>query len=61
MAATQDVELNMWTIGVYHDMTSWMKMVAEYSNLENEYKRTATLSSGKTEADVFSLGAFLFW
>lgn len=61
MAATQDVELNMWTIGVYHDMTSWMKMVAEYSNLENEYKRTTTLSSGKTEADVFSLGAFLFW
>jgi hypothetical protein len=61
MAATQDVELNMWTIGVYHDMTSWMKMVAEYSNLENEYKSTSTFSSGKTEADVFSLGAFLFW
>jgi hypothetical protein len=61
MPNTPDVELNMWTVGVYHDMTSWMKVVAEYSNLENKYDSSTSNISGKTEADVFSLGAFLFW
>ena len=67
LGTTQDVELNMWTIGVYHDLNSWMKLIAEYSNLENDYGSAAAgagfgaLSGGKTEADVFSLGTFLFW
>jgi hypothetical protein len=59
--ATRDVDMDMWTVGVYHDMNSWMKMIAEYSSLENDYGSLGTSAGAKTEADVFSLGAFLFW
>jgi hypothetical protein len=60
-AATRDAELNMWTVGVYHDMNSWLKLIAEYSNLENDYGSLGAAPGGKTEADVFSLGTFFFW
>lgn len=67
LAPTRDVELSMWTIGVYHDITSWMKLIAEYSNVENDWDSVGAvgpfgaLAGGSTEADVFSLGTFLFW
>ena len=67
LGATPDVELNMWTIGVYHDVNSWLRLIAEYSNLENDYGNAAAgagfggLQGFKSEADVFSLGTFLFW
>jgi hypothetical protein len=61
LAATGDVELSMWTIGVYHDMNSWLKLIAEYSNLENEYDAFGASIGGDTEADVFSLGTFFLW
>ena len=60
-AATRDVELSMWTVGVYHDINSWMKLIAEYSNVENEYGDLPSNLGATTEADVFSLGTFLFW
>ncbi len=61
LAQTRDVQLSMWTVGVYHDINSWMKLIAEYSNAENDYGDVAGSLGAETEADVFSLGTFLFW
>jgi hypothetical protein len=58
----QDVSLDMWTVGVYHDVNSWLKLIAEYSNSENEYSANgAGTFSGSTESDTFSLGTFFVW
>jgi len=59
----QDVELNMWTVGVYHDVNSWLKLIAEYSKSENDYAANAFsgANSGTTESDTFSLGTFFVW
>lgn len=62
--ANQDVELNMWTVGVYHDVNSWLKLIAEYSKSENEYSWNAHepgTFSGTTESDTFSIGTFFMW
>ena len=45
------VERELWTVGVYHDVNSWLKVIAEYSNFD----------SGAGETDTFSLGGFLLW
>lgn len=58
---TRDVDMDMWTVGVYHDMNSWVKLIAEYSSLENDYGRLGASSGAETEADAFTLGTFLFW
>jgi hypothetical protein len=47
----------MWTIGVYHDVTANLKLVAEYSDLETDTEGTQAGS----EADVFSIGGFVTW
>jgi hypothetical protein len=52
-------ENEMWTVGVYHDVNSWLKLVAEYSNQEST--GTNGLLSGLGEADVFSVGGFILW
>ena len=61
-----DVNHTMWTIGVYHDVTSWLKLVAEY----NDQEQTADLSKGfifgtpeinSVDAQTFSVGGFIFW
>lgn len=44
----------LWTVGVYHDVTSWLKVIAEYGNYEN------TLL-GQKDVDTFSIGGFLLW
>ena len=46
-----EVDRELWTVGVYHDVNSWLKVVAEYSNFE----------AGGAETDTFSLGGFLLW
>ena len=38
------------TLGVYHDVNSWLKLVAEYN-----------MQSGAQENDHLSLGGFIFW
>jgi len=48
---------DMWTIGVYHDVTANLKLVAEYSALETETDNTLA----ESEADVFSVGGFISW
>lgn len=49
-------KLSAITVGVYHDVTSWFKVVAEYSRVENEWHDGASV-----EADVFSAGGFFLW
>ena len=58
----QDVTLDMWTVGVYHDVNSWLKLIAEYSKSENDYSANGTGTfSGSTQSDTFSLGTFFVW
>ncbi len=61
LGATRDVELSMWTVGIYHDVNSWLKLIAEYSNSENDFGSVPGQLGGDTEADTFSLGTFLLW
>jgi Gram-negative porin len=61
LGLTGDVELNMWTVGVYHDVSSWLKVIAEYSNAENEFGSAGALPGSNTESNTFSVGSFFFW
>ncbi len=45
-----------WTIGVYHDVTSWLKLAAEYTNVKRQFADQQ--SQG---ADVFAVGGFFSW
>ena len=50
-AAGNAVESNeLTTLGVYHDVNSWLKVVAEYN-----------MQSGFQNNDALSLGGFIFW
>jgi len=44
------------TGGVYHDLTTWMKLVGEYTNAEITWFGGAT-----QESDVFGAGMVVFW
>jgi hypothetical protein len=56
--AGYDVEQNdMVTVGVYHDVTANLKLVAEYSQMETEFHSDRK----DTETDVFSIGGFISW
>lgn len=53
-----DLDKNsMWTLGVYHDVTANLKLVAEYSRMETEYH----LQSDEDEVDVLAIGGFISW
>lgn len=53
-----DLDTNsMATIGIYHDVTANLKLVAEYSQMETEYHN----QSSDDEVDVLSLGGFISW
>jgi len=60
---SRDAELSMWTVGVYHDLNSWLKLIAEYSHSKNDFgENEFTMANGTaTEADTFSVGTFFFW
>lgn len=47
----------MWTLGVYHDVTANLKLVAEYSAIESDQDN----SLAEVETDVFSIGGFISW
>lgn len=47
-------ESDLWTVGVYHDVTSWLKVVAEYGNYSHDIL-------GHDDVDTFSIGGFLLW
>ena len=48
--------LEMITIGVYHDVTANLKLVAEYSQVENDLKGDL-----EVDQDIFSVGGFVSW
>ncbi len=50
-------ERNMWTVGIYHDVTANLKLVAEYSEMETEFHGTAA----DQDTDAFSVGGFISW
>ena len=53
-----DLDTNsMATIGIYHDVTANLKLVAEYSQMETEYHN----QSSDDEVDVLSFGGFISW
>lgn len=55
--STGEATNEMWTVGVYHDVTANLKLVAEYSAIESETDNSPI----ETEADVFSVGGFISW
>ncbi len=53
-----DLDSNeMVTVGIYHDVTANLKLVAEYSKMETEYY----IQSDEDEVDVISIGGFVTW
>ena len=48
--------LSSLTFGVYHDVTSWFKVVAEYTKVENQWH-----DGRDREADVYAVGGFFLW
>jgi predicted porin len=56
--STFDIENTSWMLGAYHPLTKHLNLVAEYVNQEIKNK---ALGQTKTEADVVSVGAILFF
>ena len=50
------IERSLWTVGVYHDVSSWLRLIAEFNHGEVKVD-----SSSGPEAQTFSVGGFLFW
>jgi len=55
------VERTLWTVGVYHDVSSWLRLVAEYNHGEVQSTTAAGASNPSADADTVSVGGFLFW
>ncbi|HEX9805420.1 MAG TPA: porin [Alteraurantiacibacter sp.] len=53
-AGAPQVDSSLWTVGVYHDINSWLKVMAEYNHHESDF-------FGVDEADNFSIGGFMLW
>jgi hypothetical protein len=51
------IERSLWTVGVYHDVTSWLKLIAEYNHGELDLNN----GTNTPEADTLSIGGFMFW
>ena len=62
--AFNEVEHEMWTIGVYHDVNSWLKVVAEYNDAEQDCSTALgarCAGADNQESDGFSVGGFIFF
>lgn len=64
-AMDTDITFDMWSVGVYHDVTSWLKLIAEYNHTEQSINGsnggTASGTVLNAEGDTFSVGSFIFW
>jgi len=56
-ALNPSIENQMWTVGVYHDVNSWLKVIAEY----NDYDSQNGPVFGSYHGSGFSVGGFLLW
>ncbi|MBI1731411.1 MAG: porin [Gammaproteobacteria bacterium] len=52
-AGAPEIDNELWTVGVYHDVNSWLKVVAEYNEHNSDFLGHDTES--------FSVGAFVLW
>lgn len=48
--------MEAWTIGIYHDVTSFFKIMGEYTRAKNEW-----FNGAEQECDVYSIGTFFIW
>ncbi len=55
--ADKRVERQLWTVGVYHDVSSWLRLMAEYNRGELNTQSTRKDAS----ANAISVGTFLYW
>jgi hypothetical protein len=55
------LERTLWTVGVYHDVSSWLRLVAEYNHGELKSTLASGASNPSADADTVSVGGFLFW
>jgi len=53
-AGAPHVDNGLWTVGVYHDVNSWLKVVAEYNEHNSDFL-------GVQSVESFSVGAFILW
>ena len=53
-------KLSSFTFGAYYDATSWLKLVAEYSRVTNDWHDWAG-QDFEVDSNVFSAGAFFLW
>ena len=44
------------TVGAYHDATTWMKLVAEYTNADVRW-----FNDAKQQANIVGAGMVVFW
>ena len=55
-------KLSSLTFGAYYDVTSWFKLIAEYSRVTNEWHSWPGLGQDLTvDSNVFSVGSFFTW
>ncbi len=52
--AAADDTIDKWTVGVYHDVNANLKLVAEYTAVEDDDKSAY-------DTEIFSLGGFVFF
>jgi hypothetical protein len=58
VAAAYNIDTrSMTTVGIYHDVTANLKLVAEYSQMETEFHD----NTSDADTDVFSVGGFISW
>jgi predicted porin len=60
------IDNDMWVVGVYHDLTPWLKLVAEYAetnskSFDTNFDGTKGGPNDEISSDVVSLGGFIFW
>lgn len=53
----QHLDRQLWTVGVYHDVSSWLRLIAEYNRGELN-NQSARKGAG---ANTISVGTFLYW
>lgn len=49
-------ERTAWTVGVYHDLNEWLKLIAEYTNFEQEW-----FDGSNQTTNIVGVGAMFRW
>lgn len=61
IAAFDEIEDSMWTVGAYHPITKHLNLVAEYSQSQRDVDSNVAANDLKAKAKTVSLGAILFF